>query len=632
VRLAPPRPLPSHSRRQRALLALVFIVLSLGSLGAAFFRTQVVRNHDFVLRSEENRLRVVPIPAPRGTIYDRHGAIVAETATGYALFLEPAPRDSIEARLRSLLPYLELEEESILALHQRHARHPREPLQVSGALSFEQVSRIEENRHALRGIVLETRPVRRYPQGRAIAHLIGYVAEITEGELQDTSWAGYRMGQEIGRSGVERQHERLLGGRLGSRYLEVDAHGRIVGSLATEAAVRPVPGSDLHLTLDLELQRFIDRIFPEDKPGSVVAMVPSTGEILALYSHPTYDPNLFTGGVSPRVWRQLNSDPGRPLLNRATHGIYPPGSTWKLATAIVALERGVITPTQRMPIACTGGMSYAGHYSRCWKREGHGSLDLAGAIAHSCNVYFYQLGIRLGVNALAQAGTRLGFGRRTGVDLPTESAGTFPDDAEWYRRRFGWMPTPSEVMSLAIGQGPNSQTPLRMAQFFSALAGDGTAARPHLVRTGGAQVETDLGVRSGTLEAVRLGLARVVEPGGTAYMSSLKDWKLYGKTGTSQNPHDPKRPHAWFTGFAGPRDAPPEIVVAVIVEFGEGGSAVAAPIAAKVADFYLNRSRGLPVEEAQTLRERLEAGRPVRVVAAPAPDPDSAHIEQRLAD
>lgn len=629
MRLGPPRAPHSQSRRQRAVLALAFIALSLSSLGLAFFRTQVIRNHDFVLRSEDNRLRVVPIPAPRGTIYDRNGAIVAETVTGYALFLEPAVRDSVEARLRRISPYLELEEESMAALLQRQARFPREPLLISGAMSFEQVSRIEENRSALSGIVLETRPVRRYPQGRAVAHLIGYVAEISEGELQDTAWADYRLGQHIGRSGLERQYERLLGGRLGSRYLEVDAYGRIVGSLASEAAVRPVPGGDLHLTLDVELQRFIDRIFPKDKPGSVVAMVPSTGEILALYSHPTYDPNLFTGGIPPRVWRELNSDPARPLLNRATHGIYPPGSTWKLATAIVALERGVVTPAQRMPIACSGGMSYAGHYSRCWKRDGHGSLDLAGAIAHSCNVYFYQLGIRLGVNVLAQAGSRLGFSRRTGIDLPTESAGTFPEDAEWYRRRFGWMPTPSEVMSLAIGQGPNSQTPLRMAQFFSALAGDGTAARPHLVRGGEEQPETELGVRSETLEAVRLGLARVVEPGGTAYMSSLQRWKLYGKTGTSQNPHDPQRPHAWFTGFAGAPDGPPEIVVAVIVEFGEGGSAAAAPIAAKVADFYLSTSRGLPVREAQTLRERLAAGRPATVLAPPAPDPDSAHIERR---
>jgi penicillin-binding protein 2 len=628
VRLGSPRPLHAHTRRQRALIALVFIAFSIGSLGVAFFRTQVVRNHDFVLRSDDNRLRVVPIPAPRGTIYDRNGAIVAETVTGYALFLEPAPRAAIEERLRLLDAFLELEDETVAALLQRQARYPREPLQLSSALTFEQVSRVEENRHAISGIVLETRPVRRYPQGQAVAHLIGYVAEISEAELQDTTWSSYRMGQQIGRAGVERQHERLLGGSPGSRFLEVDAHGRIVGPLATEAAVRPVPGQDLHLTLDVELQRFIDRIFPKDKPGSVVAMVPSTGEILALYSHPTYDPNLFTGGVSPRVWRELNGDAGRPLLNRATHGIYPPGSTWKLATAIVALERGVITPTQRMPVACTGGMSYAGHYSRCWKRDGHGSLDLAAAIAHSCNVYFYQLGIRLGVNSLAQAGSRLGFGRRTGIDLPTESAGTFPDGAEWYRRRFGWMPTPSEVMSLSIGQGPNSQTPLRMAQFFSALAGDGTAARPHLVR-GEAQVETDLGVRRETLEAVRRGLAAVVEPGGTAYMSSLQRWKLYGKTGTSQNPHDPARPHAWFTGFAGPPEGAPEIVVAVIVEFGEGGSAAAAPIAAKVADFYLNTTHGFPVPEAQTLRERLAAGRPATIVAPPAPDPDSAHIERR---
>jgi penicillin-binding protein 2 len=228
--------------------------------------------------------------------------------------------------------------------------------------------------------------------------------------------------------------------------------------------------------------------------GAIVAMVPSTGEILALYSHPTFDPNLLIGGVDATLWRSLNTDERRPLLNRAT-------------------------PETKMPISCTGGMSYAGRYSRCWKPEGHGSLDLAGAIQHSCNVYFYQLGIWLGLNRLSTEGTRLGFARKTGIDLPTEKVGTFPAGTDWYRKRFGWSPTPSEVMSLAIGQGPNAQTPLRMTQFFSALAGDGTAAAPHLLATQRAgRRETDLRVSRQTLQAVRVGLARVTEPGGTAYM------------------------------------------------------------------------------------------------------------------
>lgn len=604
----------------------------IGTIGAAFFRTQVIRASDFALRSDDNRLRLIPIPAPRGTIYDRDGEIIAETVSSYALYLERGPVDSARVRLDRLAPFLELDSARVDELAERVRRQPYQPLLIANTLTFDQVSRLEENRLELPWIVLDARPLRRYPDGEAVAHLIGYVAEISEREMADSTWRGYRMGRQIGKSGIERQYERTLGGTAGARYMEVDARGRTVGAFSASKTLQPAAGTDLELTLDLELQRFAHRIFPQHMRGAIVAMAPSTGEILALYSHPTYDANLLIGGVSPRVWRALNEDPARPLLNRTTHGIYPPGSTWKLATALIALEKGVITPQMRMPYACSGGLSYAGRYSRCWRPQGHGLQDLASAIANSCNVYFYQLGIRLGLNQLAREGARLGFNRATGVDLPTEKIGTFPDGSEWYRKRFGWTPTPSEVMSLSIGQGPNAQTPIRMAQFFAALAGDGTAPTPHLVRLGGEPlaVETDLNVSKATLASVRDGLARVTAPGGTAYMASLKQWKLYGKTGTSQNTQDPKKPHAWFTGFAGPIDGDPEIVVAVVVEFGESGSGTAAPLAAKVADFYLNRKYGFPTDETkQTLRERMEAGRRTEFVRAsptapePAPAPET---------
>ncbi len=619
-------PFHPHSRRRRALLSILVIVVTIGSLGGAFFRTQIIRNSDFALRAEDNRLRRMPIMAPRGTIYDRNGRIVAETVTRYALFLEPAPADSIRARLERLTPVLDLDPEHIGQIVSRFRKRIHDPVLVSNAINFEQLSWIEEHRHEHPGLLLDSRPHRRYPHGDAVAHLIGYIAEVSERELADSVWADYQMGQMIGKAGVERQYERQIGGRMGVRFVEVDARGRIVGNFAPRTTVPAVPGEDLRLTLDLELQRFAARIFPASGQGAIVAMAPRTGEILALYSHPTYDPNLLTGGVSPRVWRALNQNSQRPLLNRTTHGIYPPGSTWKLATAVIGLEKGVITPQNRMPYGCVGGMSYAGRYSRCWRAGGHGMLDLPGAIAHSCNVYFYQLGIRLGLNQLAREGTRLGFSRPTGVDLPSERIGTFPEDTDWYRRRFGWTPTPSEVMSLSIGQGPNAQTPIRMAQFFAALAGDGTAPTPHLVIRSGEQlpIETDLKISPQTLAALRDGLARVTAPGGTAYMSSLQRWKLYGKTGTSQNTQDARRPHAWFTGFAGPPEGEPEIVVAVIVEFGESGSGAAAPLAAKVADFYLNKKYGFPTDSLQTLGERLRRGRGVatpRAPEIPAPTP-----------
>lgn len=609
--MAPSNPFHPHARRKRALLALAFVGLVLTSLGSAYFRTQVIEQENYALRAEDNRFRWVPIPAPRGAVYDRNGELVAETVTTYDLQIDPLPADSTRLLLERLRAPLELSDSAIEGLMARAGSLRGQPLLVAAGLDFPQVSWIEEHRAELRAITLHSRPKRRYPQGEAVAHLIGYVAEISAEELADSSsWAGYRPGQEVGKAGIERQYEQLLGGAPGARFVEVDARGRFIGSLAADRVDPPVPGTDIQLTLDLELQRFAHEIFPKGLDGAIVAMVPGTGEILALYSHPTFDPNLLVGGAPADVWRGLNSDSRRPLLHRAVAGIYPPGSTWKLATALVGLEKGVITPDTRMPIPCTGGMSYAGRYSRCWKRDGHGALDLAGAIQHSCNVYFYQLGIWLGLERLTAEGTRLGFGRRTGVDLPSEAPGTFPQDADAYRKRFGWSPTPSEVMSLAIGQGPNSQTPLRMAQFYAALAGDGTAPAPHLLAQESApgEPETNLRVDARTLRAARTGLARVTEEGGTAYLASLERWKLYGKTGTSENSADRKRPHAWFAGFAGPHGGDPEIAVAVVVEFGEHGSSAAAPLAARIADFYLNRKHGLETKVGrQTLGERMKS-------------------------
>ncbi|CAN5801138.1 penicillin-binding protein 2 [soil metagenome] len=606
--MVPKSPFNPQARRQRALQAMLLIALSLGTVGAAFFRTQVVRNEDFVLRADDNRMRVVPIAAPRGAIFDRNGEMIAETETAFDLFLEPTTPDSARASLALLQSGLQLSDSAVSRTLRQMERQPRSPAAVASNLRFEQVAWVEERRAELTGVLLEPRPIRRYVQGEAVAHLVGYVAEISERELADSAWAGYRMGHLVGKAGIERQYERLLGGHAGERYVEVDARGRVQRSMATGRERPPSPGQDIHLSLDVELQRYAHKIFPRNRNGAVVAMVPSTGEVLALYSSPTYDPNLFTGGVSSSDWRSLNENPRRPLLNRATIGIYPPGSTWKLATALVGLEKGVITPETRMPIPCSGGMTYSGRYSRCWKKEGHGSLDLAGAIAHSCNVYFYQLGIRLGLNQLSREGTRLGFSRPTGIDLPGERVGTFPADAAWYNQRFGWAPTPSEVMSLSIGQGPNAQTPLRMVQFFAALAGDGTAPPPRLLaRRTSEQVaapETDLKLTGNSLRSSRVGLARVMEQGGTAYMSSLRNWKMYGKTGTSQNTQDLTKPHAWFTGFAGPIEGEPEIVIAVVVEFGESGSGAAAPLAAKLADFYLNSKHGIATDSLQTLSER----------------------------
>lgn len=597
LRLRPADPFHPHSRRQRSLSAVMAIVVMLGLLGSAFFRTQIVRNSEFALRADDNRFDVLPIPAPRGAIYDRNGKLIAETVTPSSLFVDPGPADSIRARLAPLREVLGLDSARIEDVVQRARTSRGKPVLVLPSLTFEQESRLEERRIPLKGLRMERIPIRRYPAGAAVAHVVGYVLEINDRELQSPEFAGYVQGQHIGKTGIERQYERALGGKPGAEYIEVDSRGQVLGTFAAAIRDQPEAGADVRLTLDLDLQRYTHQIWPQGMRGAVVAMVPSTGEVLAMYSAPSYDPNLFVGGIRSHDWAALNRDPARPLLNRAVAGIYPPASTWKLATAIVGLERQVITPEYVMPVACTGGMAYAGRYSRCMKREGHGPQNLIQAIANSCNVYFYQLGIRLGLDVLAAEGTRLGFSRPTGIDIPGERAGTFPTDKKWYVNRFGWRPPPSEVMNVSIGQGPNAQTPLRMAQFFAALAGNGTARAPHMLLRKETPVETDLRVSKGTLQAVWQGLAAVIEAGGTAHAVELQRFKLYGKTGTSQNSADAKKPHAWFTGFAGPRGGDPEIVVAVIVEFGESGGRVAAPVAAQVAEFYLNKKHGFPNPE-----------------------------------
>jgi penicillin-binding protein 2 len=600
-----------ETRERRTLGAMFTITFAIAVLLTAFFQTQVLRGEQFMLRSEENRLRPIVIPAPRGNILDRNGEVVATSVPGYSVTLLPGGEEAIRATLRDLAPFLGLSNQRIDQLLRQRRQRPHDLLTITEDATFSQVAALEERRAAFSNLIILERPKRYYPAGEALGHIVGYIGEISREELELPVFrdAGYRQGRVIGKAGIERQYELMLGGRDGARFVEVDAVGRIVDPRTNVGALAPSPGQTLRLTLDLPLQQYVAELYPDTMKGAIVAMVPSTGEVLAMYSNPAFDPNDFVGGIAPGLWRALNQDPSRPLLDRSINAIYPPASTWKLATAAAGLERRIVSAETRMPISCAGGMYYAGRYARCWRPQGHGSLNLVGAIQHSCNVYFYQLGIRLGLAQLTEAGTRMGFNSRSGIDLPGEIEPVFPDGPGWYTRRFGWTPTPSEVMSLSIGQGPNSQTVLRLGHFFSAIAGNGTAPAPHLVvRDGAGQgpgaIRMDLDEEA--LRALWDGLQQVMLPGGTGYMSSLERWATYGKTGTAQNPHGES--HGWFAGFAGPRGQPPEIAVVVLVEHGASGSATA-PLATKAMNFYLDRKYGYPFDPAPTLAERLAAGR-----------------------
>lgn len=599
------------SRRSRARGGAIAVFILMGTLLVAFFRAQVVRSDTWRLKSDENRLRSLTIPAPRGTIFDRNGEVLADNVPGYAVVLLPERLDTMEARLDRLRPHLHLTEAQVDRLMRTARAYPRQPLAVKVNAPLEEVSALEERRGEFPGLSLEPRPRRRYLAGKATAHVLGYLGEITSRELEDTAFAGYESGMIVGKDGVERQYEKRLQGTSGIRLVEVDALGRILGPFAGPGNRPATGGETLHLNIDLELQEWVHRIFPDSMRGAVVALDVQDGGVLALYSSPTFDPNEFVGGIGADQWEALNSDPASPLLDRAVMSAYPPGSTWKLATAAIALDLGVVRPDETMPIPCTGGLRYGNRIWHCWSPEGHGALDLIGAIRHSCDVYFYQLGLRVGLERLLEEGTKIGFNERCGIDLPAEAQGDFPDDSTWWERtpRFGYRATEGEVLNLAIGQGPNSQTPLKMAQFYLAIARDGSAPPPRILKTneppnGG----WSLNLSPEALETMREGLREVVRVGGTAHMASLEHWDLMGKTGTVQNPPNPD--HAWFAGIAGPKGGAPEIVVVVIVEFGESGSGTAAPLVAKTADFYLRKKHGIPIDTIQTLGEHLRAGIP----------------------
>ncbi len=412
-----------HRKRVRAHGALAIAAFVLGALGFQFFRIQVLRSGDYKLRSESNRFRPLAVPAPRGTVFDRYGKVIADNVPGYAVYVLRDSRDETREALEGLRPHLGLSDARIATLMGRVRRH--EPLLVDIDAGFAAISVLEERRESFPGVYIEMRPKRRYFGENAVAHTIGYVSEVTAEELESDRFAEYEQGILVGKVGIERQYEELLQGQQGIRYLEVDATGRIVGPLAGIEEDPGFPGEDLELTLDLELMEWIHKIFPDSLPGAVVALDPEDGGVLALYSAPTFDPNDFVGGIDTEAWDALNTDPQKPLLNRTVMGLYPPASTWKLAAAGIGIDLGVVGPHEEMPIPCTGGLVYGGEYRACWLATGHGSLDLAGAIAQSCNVYFYQLGTRIGLDRMLEAGTRLGFAEQCGIDLPQESRGIF---------------------------------------------------------------------------------------------------------------------------------------------------------------------------------------------------------------
>jgi penicillin-binding protein 2 len=604
-----PRDIPPELQTRMAVSAGV-VVLAFALVVLRLWYLQIDTGADMRSLSENNRIRLVRVPAARGVVYDRHGEILIDNRPSFDVIF--VPEDARERRrevLRSLAGLLG-EEEPVLHQAVRSPAVKRPPYQgivLRRDVDWQGVVALESHQLDLPGVSLQVGPKRYYPYGPLAAHLLGYVGEISESELA-ASMDGYRSGDLLGKAGLEKAWDQELHGKSGGEQVEVDALGRRMRVLQE---VADEPGSTLTLTLDRDLQEAADRALG-DSDGSIVALDPRSGEVLAMVSHPAYDPNVFARGIRRDEWRALVQDKKHPLNNRAVQGQFPPGSTFKVAVATGALEEGVVTPFTGM--TCSGGIPFGNHFFRCWKKGGHGGVNLHRAIVESCDVFFYQVGRRLGVDGIAEYARRLGLGLPTGIRLEHEKAGTIPD-TQWKRKRFNQPWFEGETLSVAIGQGYVTATPLQMANLAATVANGGTRYRPFYVK----RVEAPDGSLLKEVEPEVLGEARlkkstlaqihsamrdvVMTDSGTGKKARILGVTVAGKTGTSQvvkmgedraranRGTEAMRDHAWFIAFA-PTEAP-EIAIAAIVEHaGGGGGAIAAPVVQQILTHYFGRNQG----------------------------------------
>ena len=615
----------SYRVRERAEIARLVLIGAFLVLSGAFFRTQVIQHDKFQLKAETNRLRPIPLTPPRGTILDRKGLVIAENVPGYSVKLLAQSADSLRAVLARVRRYVPLDSAQIGDIIDRYLQARYQPALVFGDATFDIIAKLEEHRSALPGLVIQAEPKRLYPAGKSIAHLVGYVSEVTEADLTADRYPGAVLGSIVGKAGLEREYDDTLRGNDGVRYIEVNARGRLVREGAASATLPPTPGQPIVTTLDLDLQRFIDSIWPAGVRGALVAMTPN-GEIRALYSAPNFDPNHFVGGISSAEWRKLNNDPAKPLLNRVIQARYPPASPFKLAIAAMALKRGLISLNTRMPEPCRGGLRLGNRVFRCWKREGHGMLDLTGAVAASCDVYFYQLGLRLGLDAIIQDGVLMGFRDRSGVDLENELNPIYPSSKAYFDKLYGprnWSP-PGTTLNFSIGQGENTQTLINMMRFYQGLAGNGEAVTPYIVKPSSNR-KRSLGLTQRELDGLRRALIAVVER-GTASANRRADLAVAGKTGTAQNPHGDD--HGWFIGFA-PAEKP-ELIVGGIMEFAKHGTTVAPYVVQTLRRYILGPVPTAPVKlgalQDESVSSQDNAPRPIEL------NPDSAAAQSSAAD
>lgn len=589
-------------KRRFVLLALAAVGIFL-LLALRLWHLQVIDAGRYSDLSERNRIRYVAMAAPRGAIYDRDGELLVDTRPAFGVSVLRQEVEERDRLLERLGHYLGAERSELLARWEKGSRYPAwRPVPLADDIGRDAMEVIQENGVNLPGLLTEVRPVRFYPYGEAGAHLLGYLGEVTERELQSETFSDYRPGEFVGKSGLEKFLEKYLRGREGQRRVEVDVRGRELRLLEIQ---EPVPGNRVFLTLRRDVQLAGEMAFG-DKAGAAVAIEVKTGEVLALVSRPAFNPALFARGISGQEWIALLQDPRHPLQNKAIRGQYPPGSTFKTVVALAALDAGVAGPSTS--VNCQGSFRLGNRDFRCWKKEGHGYTDLKKAIKESCDVWFYKVGLDLGIDRIAAMSRALGLGAPAGLELDGEKGGLIPD-RQWKRKIYGVPWYDGETVNSSIGQGYVLATPMQLAVMTAAVANGGRVLRPHLVK----QVQdlegnillavtpetvNTVALKEADLRAVRGGLEAVVnEPGGTAWSSRLAEVRMAGKTGTAQvvKLKDDKdrgreqlyqhRDHALFIAYAPAND--PQVAVAVVVEHGGHGGSAAAPIARAMVASYL---------------------------------------------
>jgi len=580
-----------QARFDRFRLLAGLAIAGFGLITIGLLRLQVAEHDRYAELSKENRVRLEVLRAPRGAIYDRNGELLADSAPSFTILFRPFPAESAQraALTRtaawlhrvSRLTGVDSTEVRRLVGQANRSGHSA-PLMRDAP--FAVLAGVEESRSELPGIEVQVEPLRRYPNGSLAAHLLGYAGEINDSEVDSLTEQGYQPGDLYGRTGVERSYEEILRGHDGAEYVVVNAMGKRVSTLSGEPPRPPVAGHDLVLTLDLKVQRALELAMRNVAKGAAVVIDPRDGGILALVSRPAFNPNEFSHGLSYERWDELNSAAANPLLNRAIQGMYPPGSTFKIVSMMAALRAGVVNPGTRLQ-PCSGRFTFGTRSFGCWNHAGHGSLDLIQALEKSCDVYFYQVGLALGLPHLEEAAHDFGLGERTGVDLPQERRGLVPTTS-WYDQRFGagrW--SKGLLLNLAIGQGELLVTPIQLALLCAESANGGRALRPHIVREvrGVKDFHTPKPVQSGFDASDRAWSAlheamRGVVDDGTATLARVPGIAVAGKTGTAQNPHG--KDHALFVCYA-PADQPAMAMSFVVENSGHGGT-ICAPIAGEV--------------------------------------------------